>query len=81
MASETPRHEFDQLVIRARNCGHYVNRHREWDILSESGGDLYLMERRTMRNPHPPTIVKYARADEIEEALTKIERKVFRQTA
>ncbi len=81
MATETPADEFDQLVMRAVNCGLYLNRHKEWDVLSESGGDLYLMERRTMKNPRPPTIVKYARADEIEEALTEREREIFRRTA
>lgn len=80
MATETPRAEFDQLVIRARNCGLYVNRHKVWDMLSESGGDLYLMYRRTWREPQPETIIKYATADEIESALAAREREIYGQS-
>lgn len=77
MTAETPRIEFDLLVIRAANVGMYLNRHKVWDALSDSGGDLYLMERRTRTNPRPPTLVRYATVAQIEEALSKIERETF----
>jgi hypothetical protein len=81
MVAETPAMDFDLLVRRARVCGMYVNRHRDWNPLTDTGGDLYLMERRTARNPKPPTLLKFASAEEIGDALTIIERETFKRQA
>lgn len=79
MPEETPPLEFDLLVRRARIVGMYVNRHRNWNPLTDTGGDLYLMERKTHKNPKPPTLLKFATADEIGDALTIVERETFRR--
>lgn len=77
---ETSQMEFDLLVRRARLVGMYVNRHRNWSPL-DSGGDLYLMEQRTTKNPRPPTLLKFATAEEISDALTIAERERFGKRA
>jgi hypothetical protein len=73
--------EFDLLVRRARIVGMYVNRHRNWNPITDTGGDLYLMERKTSKNPKPPTLLKFATADEISDALTIVERETFKRRA
>lgn len=81
MQEETPQIEFDLLVRRARIVGMYVNRHRNWNALHDTGGDLYLMERKTQRNPKPQSLLKYATALEIGDALTIVERETFKRRA
>jgi hypothetical protein len=81
MATETPEMEFDLLVRRARIVGMYVNRHRVWDPLSDNSGDLYLMERKTRQNPRPPSLLRYATAEQIADALTVIESETFKRHA
>lgn len=70
--------ELDLLRKRADFVGCYVQRHKNADIF---GGDLYLMERRTPRNPRPPTLLKYASADQISDALAEIESIRLRRRA
>lgn len=81
MASETSQMELDLLQRRAELVGMYVNRHRQWDPLTDSGGDLYLMERKTRRNPKPPSMLRYATAEQINDALAIIERETFKRRA
>ncbi len=66
------------LQKRAELCGCYVNRHPDAD---PTRPDLYLMTRRTERNPHPPTLCKYASVEEIEDALTIVEEERLRRKA
>lgn len=66
--------DLDFLKKRAAAVGFYVNRHRECDPVR---GDLYLMPRKTQRDPHPPTLCKYATVGEVEEALMIIEQETF----
>ena len=73
--AETPELELDLLRRRAAACGMFVQRHRVADTML--GGDLYLQPRRTTTNPRPPSILKYARADQVHAALAKAERKMF----
>jgi len=72
--SVTSEMDLDFLKKRAAAVGFYVNRHRECDPVR---GDLYLMERKTYRNPNPVTLVKYATVAEVEEALMIIEQETF----
>lgn len=69
---ETAEIEFDLLRRRADACGHYVNRHREYDP-ARGGGDLYLQEKRKFRSDHVATLIRYATVAEIEAALADIE--------
>jgi hypothetical protein len=64
------------LQKRAELCGCYCNRHPDADPMS---GDLYLMDRRTVKHPHPPSYVKYATIGEVENALAKIEGEGLRR--
>ena len=72
MATETPEQDFYNLIDRARAAGVFLQRHLNFDPVTGTG-DLYLMERRTADNPKPPTLLKFATASEVEDALTKIE--------
>lgn len=74
--SATSDMELDLLQRRAWGCGCYVNRHLKSDI---AFGDLYLMDKRTKRNPKPPTLAKYATVAQIEQALTVVEAERFKQ--
>jgi len=58
------------LRKRAELCGCYCNRHENAD---PTRPDLYLMVRRTQRNPHPPTLCKFATVEEVEECLAIVE--------
>ncbi len=64
------------LQKRAELCGCYVNRHRTADA---DGGDLYVMMRRTDKNPRPPTLAKFATVEEVENCLTAVEEEALRQ--
>ena len=79
--AETTNMELDLLQRRAWTVGCYVNRHRNWDPLSDTGGDLYLMDRKTRQNPKPETIIKFSTVQQIEDALTIIERERFSRLA
>jgi hypothetical protein len=70
--------ELDLLRKRASFVDCYVNRHRSADVM---GGDLYLMPRKTLREPHPPTLVKFATAQQVHEALAIVEQETFSATA
>jgi hypothetical protein len=74
--SVTSEMDLDFLKKRAEQVGCWCRRHRECDPVR---GDLYLMERKTQRNPNPVTYVKYATVAEVEEALTVIEQETFRR--
>jgi len=63
--------ELGFLIKRANACGCFVQRHRVADPMD---GDLYLQERRSRGNPKPPSIVRYATADQVHAALERIER-------
>jgi hypothetical protein len=78
--SQTSEMELGLLQRRARACGMYVNRHKVWDA-ARGTGDLYLMEQKTRRNCHPPTIISYANVSEIENALSEIESDTFGKLA
>lgn len=62
--------ELDLLRRRAYHCGMYVERHKRSDIC---GGDLYLQERRSRGNPKPPSILRFATADQVHDALREVE--------
>jgi hypothetical protein len=74
--STTPDIELIWLQKRAELCGCYVNRHPDADPTLD--GDLYLQSRRTIKDFHPPSIVKYATVEEIEDALSVVEEERFR---
>lgn len=74
--AETSEMELDLLRRRAARCGHFVQRHRAADTMI--GGDLYLQQRRSTTNPRPPSLLKYATADQVHAALAEVERKMFR---
>jgi hypothetical protein len=75
---ETLEIELDQLKKRAELVGCYVNRHAKADPM---GGDLYLMPRRSQRDPHPPSIVRYGTVEQIEATLTAIEQETLNHAA
>lgn len=58
------------LQKRAELCGCHCNRH---EFADPTRPDLYLMVRRTQRNPHPSTLCKFATVEEVEECLTIVE--------
>jgi len=57
--------EFDLVVRRACAAGFYVNRHRNYDPCVETGGDLYLMERRKFAGEKCETLLRYTTPDQI----------------
>jgi hypothetical protein len=72
---ETPQIDLDQLQKRAALVDCYVNRHRAADLTR--GGDLYLMDRRTQRNPNAVTLAKFSTVAQVEAALTIVEQERF----
>ena len=76
MSGETPEIELAQLQIRARNCGMFVQRHKVFDP-TRGTGDLYLAPRKRFRSEKVETILSYATADEIHEALAEVEAGTF----
>jgi len=58
------------LQKRAELCGCYCNRH---EIADPTRPDLYLMDKRTQKNPEAVTLCKYASITEVENCLTAVE--------
>jgi hypothetical protein len=75
MSAETSQMELDLLVRRAKANGMYVNRHKQWNPMSDDGGDLYLMPRKTFRDEKMPTVLKYATAEQVHQELARIEQR------
>lgn len=73
---ETSEMEFDLVRRRADAVNFYVNRHKDFDP-TRGTGDLYLQPRRKFRREHVNTVLGYATADQIHEALAQIEAETY----
>ena len=81
MTPDVDQMTLDLLQRRAFAVGFYCNKHRNWNPLADSGGPLYLMEKRTRTNPKPQTVIKFATVEQLETALQTIERETFSRRA
>lgn len=77
-----------QLQRRALNVGMYVNVHKSWQpnrptsfTVSGEPCDMYMMPKRHHISDHEPSLLAWATADDIEAAISEIERRTFKQKA
>jgi hypothetical protein len=73
---ETPDDVYDVLKRRARASGVYLAHHQHYD--PTRGGDLYVMEQKSVPNPNPRTFIAYATPKQAADMLTRIEKAIFR---
>jgi len=81
MTEETSAAELDRLKFMGKQIGLHVEQHKVFDRLSHRG-DLYVQRRRAIFHfeggrGNPPSLLRYASADEVKEFLIEQARQVL----